>query len=179
MPTTLPGLDVPVVDPRTGQMTQVWYEKLQAIAFGSYADGPSSGPAAYAPVLSTVGGGGTVPTFTATPLQGKFATIGRLAVVNILAVNVAGGVAGAGAQQLQVSLPIPVRKGGLTSRPLIGSVMNNSEETTAFGLFVADAVNAPLYYQKVVGSNVDQLPITCVNFNNVSRALTWQFVYAI
>lgn len=25
----LPGLDVPVIDPRTGQMTQVWYEYFQ------------------------------------------------------------------------------------------------------------------------------------------------------
>jgi hypothetical protein len=188
MPNFLPNLDTPVVDLQTGLMTQVWYERLQKIAFGSYADGLlSPDPAAYVPVLSTVTAllpGNAVPTFTATLLQGNYATIGRLCVVNIVAVNVAGGVAGAGAQQLQVSLPIPARVGALTARPLIGSVMNNSEETTAFGLLVGSApgapvMNAPLYYQKILGSNVDQLPITCVNFNNASRALTWQFVYAI
>lgn len=28
MSRPLPGLDVPVVDPKTGQMTQTWYEYL-------------------------------------------------------------------------------------------------------------------------------------------------------
>jgi hypothetical protein len=30
MARPLPGLDVPVVDPRTGLMTQAWYEYLQS-----------------------------------------------------------------------------------------------------------------------------------------------------
>ena len=139
---------------------------------GAYTEG------SYTPVLTSIGGG-TVPTFTATPLTGKYAKVGRLVVAAAIARNTAGGTPGAGANQLVISLPLAASASAIGGRRMAGSFVNGTTEDLAFVDIVASATTAPMYQQQIVGTNADQVPLNCVNFSNATRGFAFFITYAV
>jgi hypothetical protein len=136
---------------------------------GAYREG------SYTPVLSTIGGGGTVPTFTALAPSGKYIRMGRICNVTMQAQNTAGGTPGAGAQQLQMTLPFPVYASSLGARGEVGVFVNSTTESLATGHITAGSNQLALYK---LSSTSNQVALTPSDFNNVTRSFSWQFFYS-
>lgn len=131
----------------------------------------------YTPVLSA--SGGTIPTFTATALSGKWIKLGRVCFVNVTASNTAGGTPGAGTFQLSFSLPFAVNSTSLGARRLMGAYTNGGTVDLVFGDFLAGGTTSALFKQTVAGSNTAQANLNCVDFNNVTRSLSWLASYPV
>jgi len=158
----------------------IWYEKLQALTdrvnvLDAFVTNGGYSEATYTPVLSA--SGGTIPTFTATPLTGGYFKIGRLVTVRITASNTVGGTLGAGAQQLSVSLPLPIAANALSSRVPAGSYRNGTEAGLSLAEGVAGSSTALLFQQSVSGAKVVQTPLTNADFNNVTRTIAFSITY--
>lgn len=177
MKIVLPGQDVTIDTPNG--VDPVWYEKLSQLnakvqyletnllplivaggAGGAYAD------AIYTPVLSAPGG--TLPTFTATPLQGRYTRIGRMVSLSMYANNTAGGVNGAGAFQLSVTLPIPANVGFNPIRVMLGVSQNSGVENVVLGEIGIGGSTITLF--KMTGTS-QVAALNCADLNNVSRTL--------
>lgn len=176
----LPGQNVKIDTP-TG-VDPLWYEKLKEITDGinSIAGMIAGGgyqAATYIPVLTSAGG--TPPTFTAPVLSGLYVRMGNLCFCNISGGNTAGGTPGAGAQQLSVSLPFPVRSAALPATATFGSFVNAGTQDLVFGALLAGAITAPLFQQNISGSKANQVPLTGADFNNATRAIYWRFYYGV
>lgn len=174
MKLTIPGQNLKMDTP-TG-IDPVWYEKLFTL-FGSLKSFIENGgyrEGSYTPVLSAIGGG-TVPTFTLLPLTGHYIRIGRICMVTMQAKNTAGGTPGAGAQQLQMTLPFPVYLQSLGARGEIGMFGNSTLEQMATAEIAAGSNLLTLYK---LSSTSNQVALTCSDFNNVTRSLSWQFFYS-
>ena len=167
----LPGQEVRVDIPNG--VDPVWYEKLQAltkqvnaleafITAGAYSEQTS-----WTPVLSSIGGG-TVPTYTATPLNGAYARIGHLVFFGAYSNNVAGGVAGAGAFQLQLALPIPAFPGANPIRVQLGVGQNAAIENVLLGQVVGGASQMRLFMMTGASQVAN---FNCVDQNNAVRGL--------
>ena len=151
----------------------VWYEKLRALSTNAYStfDYPNA-------AMGSIGGG-TLPTFTATPYTSRCAQIGKLVFMSVAASNTSGGTPGAGTQQLTVSLPDAVSMASLGGLEVSGSFSNGGQQWLVLAQFTAGATTAPLYQQNVSGSKVNVVPLTCGDLNNVSRSLSLQFFYPV
>lgn len=156
-------------------MATAAYDKLFA-TLKDFTDAGAYDEGTYNPVLTSAGGG-TVPTFTATPLTGRWIKIGRIMTVAVVARNTAGGTPGAGTNQLSLSLPQAVSSGSLGGRRFMGAFTNGTTDATAFFDVVASATTGALYQETVSGSKVSQVPLTCVDFNNVTRGFSFYFSY--
>src|SRR5262245_36463242 len=126
----------------------------------------------YTPVLSA--SGGTIPTFTAVPLTGRYFKVGRLVTVRMAASNTAGGTPGAGSFQLSISLPLPVAANAIGGRTMAGAWTNSTTEGIAFAQGGAGAMTAQLYN---LGSTSNQVALNCGDFTNVNRAINFMFTY--
>jgi hypothetical protein len=172
---TIPGQNIKMDTP-TG-IEPVWYEKLLML-FGSlksFIENSAYREGSYTPVFSTLGGGGTIPTFTALALTGRYIRIGRICMVTMQARNTAGGTPGNGAQQLQMTLPFPVYAQSLGARGEIGMFANSTNEQMATAEIAAGSNLLTLYK---LSSTSNQVALTCSDFNNVTRSLSWQFFYS-
>lgn len=175
MKITIPGQDEPLSMGGT-PVNPTWYEKFSQLfkslnlflERGAYSEGT------WTPVLTA--SGGTIPTFTGTPLVGRYYKTGRLCTVRIFAANVAGGTPGAGAFQLSVSLPLPIFASAVSGRLFAGAFTNSTTEGVAFADGVAGGTVAKLYK---LGSSSNQITLDCADFNNVTRGLSISFTYPV
>jgi hypothetical protein len=154
----------------------VWYEKLQAlttrvnamdtalagfIAAGAYSTGT------WTPVLSSIGGG-TVPTFTAVALNGRYIRIGNMVAFTVYGTNTVGGTPGAGNFQMQFTLPIPAATAINPRRVQLGIAQNAGVENVLMGE-IAPSATQILLYNMTGASQV--APFYCSALNNVARAV--------
>ena len=123
------------------------------VSAGSYSE------QAFTPVLTSIGGG-TVPTFTQTPLGGYYARLGHLGVFGVYGTNIAGGTPGAGAFQLRVSLPSPAMQ--------LGVGQNGGVENVMLGDIIAGASVMELY--TMTGAS-QVATFKCQDMNNAVRSL--------
>lgn len=174
MKIVLPGQDIHMDVPQG--VEPLWYEKFSLlfksldlfIQRGAYSEG------SWTPVLSA--SGGTIPTFTATPLTGRYYKVGRICTVRIFASNTAGGTPGAGAFQLSASLPLPISASAIAGRLFAGAFTNSTTEGVAFADGVASGTVAKLYK---LGSSSNQVTLDCADFTNVTRGLSLSFSYPV
>ena len=160
------------MDTPTGGVDPIWYERFQLLAAQAYSSSTY-------PNVAMSSSGGTPPTFTAPALTSNFSKIGKLVFMNVGGNNVAGGTPGAGAQQLSISLPLPVAADSLGGVEVAGTFANAGTEGICLVRLAAGAVTAPLLQQAVSGSKVNIVALTCGDFNNVSRTLSLQFFYPV
>lgn len=131
---------------------------------------------AYTPVLTSAGGG-TVPVFTNPALTGAWLTIDDITFVNIYGNNTVGGVNGVGANQLSVSLPFPIFSLALPARVVAGSYENAGNADMSFIALSPGTSAGALLKLTVAGSNTNEAPLDCADFNNATRAISWLFFY--
>lgn len=165
----LPGQDVPI--DRPNGVDPIWYEKLQALtarvnSLQSLIDAGGYSEGVWSPVLSAPGG--TLPTFTATPLTGRYVRVGHMIGFAVYANNIAGGVVGAGNFALSVSLPIAAAADALPRRIQLGIAQNSGIENIVLGEVAAGTPIINLY--KVTGTSQVAV-LVCADLNNVSRSL--------
>jgi hypothetical protein len=173
MKVVIPGQNILVDDLNKSGVNPTWYERFSFLfsSLGMFMDKGAYSEGTYTPVLSATGG--TVPTFTAIPLTGKYIKIGRAVMLQIVAQNTAGGTAGAGANQLSISLPLPVSSTAISGRAFAGSMLNGTATDLAFLDITAGSSTALLWQQTVSGSKVDQVALNCADFSNVTRAISF------
>ena len=121
----------------------------------------------FTPVLTSIGGG-TVPTFTQTPLGGYYARIGHLGVFGVYGTNISGGTPGAGAFQLRVSLPSPAVPSTNPIRMQLGVGQNGGVENVMLGDIIAGASVMELY--TMTGAS-QVATFKCQDMNNAVRSL--------
>jgi hypothetical protein len=186
-PIVLPAQNI-VVDQPTG-VDPIWYEKFRTMvaqiatldsrvttletALASFIQHGAYSESTYTPVLTSIGGG-TVPTFTATPLFGNCFKIGRVCFLRVGGINTAGGVAGAGANQLQMSLPFPVASSSIAARLNAGTYFNGGIGNLAFADGAPGASVVNLYK---LTSSTSEVALNCADLNNVSRSVNFVFYY--
>jgi hypothetical protein len=131
------------------------------VTAGAYSE------AVWTPVLSSIGGG-TPPTFTTKPLTGYYVRLGKLVIFSAYGSNTAGGVAGSGTNQLQLTLPLPAYAGINPIRVHLGVAQNSGVENLLEGQVVDSATQISLYQM----TGISQMgPLTCASLNNVARSL--------
>jgi hypothetical protein len=113
---------------------------------GSFVDAVISDPAvlwqSFTPVV-TAPAGSTAPRFTVN--SGRFRLVNDLVLCNIDLANVTGGIAGSGAGQLSVALPVQLSAAttAITLGP-IGHPQNNATYWFLSGVLTPRAVSLPL-----------------------------------
>ena len=179
---TLPSQNIRMDTP-TG-IEPVWYDKLNALAaqvaaqdvtlstLAAFVQNGAYRELSYTPVLSS--SGGTLPTFTATPLTGRAFRIGRLCFVRVAATNIAGGTPGAGAFQLSLSLPVPVAATAVAGRVTSGMWYNSTTESAAYADGAAGSSTVKMYS---LASGGNQVALNCADFNNVTRGVSFALYY--
>lgn len=134
---------------------------IQAVARAGlgYAEGT------WVPVLTSDGGGDTIPTFT-NIVNGTWTRIGRLVFFNLLFENLAGGVRGVGAGQLSVSLPpgFVVSADQNDIRYPAGTGVDGPDEMLLWAKFLSGETKLPLW--RLTGS--DLVTNSPVDYNNAT-----------
>jgi hypothetical protein len=175
---TIPQQNIHMDSPTKTGIEPIWYDKLKSLIdkvnsldLMTTAGGYQTG--VWTPVLTSAGG--TPPTFTATPLTGTYTKIGNLVIANFIGVNSAGGTAGAGAQQLSISLPFP-NLSTIGSTPWLGSYAATTNGPFA-ATIAAGASVAALYKLAVSGAAVNFSALTGADFAAVARSLQGTIIY--
>lgn len=151
---------------------------------GSYWDGTAWVPTgvqatmkAYTPVL-TAPGGTTVPTYVSLPLAGAYYRMGDIVFVNIIARNTTGGTPGAGAGQLNVSLPVLPKLAASKSIIPVGVFQNGgTQESALYGSFDVGITTMALWQQAVSGTRTVIDLLAGADQNDPVRLLDMHFWY--
>jgi hypothetical protein len=120
--------------------------------------------ATFVPAITS--GGGTLPTFSSQ--LGNYVQVGALLFVQVDLDNTVGGTAGAGANQISLTLPMAASAGQLDGIMPAGSHLNGAAEDQLFIAIAPGAVSGLLYDADVVGTNTVIRPFTCAMLNDAN-----------
>jgi hypothetical protein len=128
---------------------------LFVLGLGSALHAQTTGYATttWVPVLSS--GAGTLPTFSTN--SGTYTQVGRLVFFNVFLNNTSGGTAGAGANQLSISLPFATGAVQLPVRVPLGSSLNGTNEDVIFGTYPTGVGTTMLLWRLTITAGEPEL----------------------